>query len=77
VPAVWRGGHRLFTMGRAMPSTVAAMAIGTTTDDQRHARAFFAEFERKLTHAIVFLERQVAHVDVVADDEQERDAPLC
>ena len=48
------------------------MAIGTTTDAQRQARTFFAELERKLTHAIVSLERQIDHADVVADDEQER-----
>jgi hypothetical protein len=53
------------------------MAIGTTTDAQRQARTFFAELERKLTHAIASLERQVAHADVVAADEQERDAPPC
>ena len=77
MPAVWRGGHRLFTSGPATPGTVAAMAIGTTTDAQRQARTFFAELERKLTHAIVSLERQVAHADVLAADEQERDAPPC
>ena len=53
------------------------MALGTTTDAQRQAGTFFAELERKLTHAIVSLERQVAHADVVAADEQERDAPPC
>ena len=77
MPAVWRGGHRLFTSGPATPGTVAAMAIGTTTDAQRQARTFFAELERKLTHAIVSLERQVAHADVLAADEQERDVPPC
>ena len=75
VPAVCAVDTVCSTTGPATPGTVAAMAIGTTTDAQRQARTFFAELERKLTHAIVSLEGQVDHADVVADDERQRDAP--